>query len=119
MTFTFIREDTSPLLVFAGQRYPLPWHEGAINTLQQKSRFVRLNSRLMRYCVMHNWYLSSKLSVLSPLCSEILILWSKRMLLGVRWNEWFDPLSENPWQVLAIARLIVMPKKTERITSVC
>lgn len=45
MTFTFIREDTSPLLVFAGQRFPLPWHEGAINTLQQKSRFVRLNSR--------------------------------------------------------------------------
>lgn len=45
MTFLFLREDTSPLLVFAGKQNALPWHVGYVNALQQTSRFVRVNAR--------------------------------------------------------------------------
>lgn len=45
MTYIFIREDTSPQLVLAGRKAPLPWHAGSVHVMQQAARFVRLNAR--------------------------------------------------------------------------
>ena len=45
MTYIFIREDTSPQLVLAGRKAPLPWHAGSVHAMQQAARFVRLNAR--------------------------------------------------------------------------